>query len=101
MSFRMSLLFFGVPTLVAVAATYAVLPVLDETGLSELGAAWIWMMGPLALLFVAALVAYRMEGHPLTSAGLFARYCIKPIRGREWLWRGARAGDGHLKGRTG
>ena len=86
MSFRMSILFFGVPTLVGVAATYALLPVLDRTGLSQLAAAWIWLTGPLVLLFVAALVAYGLEGHPLTWAALFARYRIQPIRGRDWLW---------------
>ena len=86
MPFRMSVLFFGIPTLVGVVATYALLPVLDEAVLSKLGASWIWMTGPLVLLFVAALVAYRLDANQPTWAGLFERYRIQPIRGRDWYW---------------
>jgi membrane protease YdiL (CAAX protease family) len=37
-------------------------------------------------LIIAALVGYRMEGHPLSWASFASRFRLRPMDGRDWLW---------------
>jgi membrane protease YdiL (CAAX protease family) len=82
----MSLLCFGIPAAVGVVGIYVVLPAFDQAGFPLLWNYVISFAGMFPLLLGAALVAYTLEGNPMSWAGLVARFRVRPIRGREWLW---------------
>jgi membrane protease YdiL (CAAX protease family) len=87
MPFWMSLLHFGVPSLVATLAIYAGVPALDRAGVPLfLNFVVLCTGGPLTLMFLAALAAYRLEGNPLSWARLKERFRLKPLQGKDWLW---------------
>jgi membrane protease YdiL (CAAX protease family) len=43
----------------------------------------------MGLFFVAALVAYRREGNPGAWRAFAARYRLRKLRSKDWLWTGA------------
>jgi hypothetical protein len=81
-----SLLFFGVPAIVAAADHHVLWPWLVSLGLSEENgwhcAYLIWFVG----LFAAALVAYALEGNSLSWRSFRERYRLGSMRWREWGW---------------
>lgn len=81
-----SILLFGIPAAILVAFVYLVIPALDAAGLSPFMAYLVGLLIPLVLMFLAALAAYRLEGSPLTWNDFKARYRLRPMTGRDWLW---------------
>ena len=81
-----SLLFFGVPAIIAALDHHVLWPWLVSLGLSEENgwhcAYLIWFVG----LFVAALVAYTLEGNSLRWRSFRERYRLGPLKWREWGW---------------
>lgn len=82
----MSILFFGIPSLIATLGIYVGIPALDRLGLPMIANFYLMTGIPMMLMFLAALIAYRREGRLLTWAGIKERFRFKPIRGKEWLW---------------
>ena len=76
-----ALLFFGIPSLVATVGVYLVLPALDRAGVPLFWNHILSVVSAMPLMFVAAFAAYRLEGRPLTWAGVRARFRLAPIRG--------------------
>ena len=68
-----SLLLFGIPAAGCAAAYYVLRPWLEHSGVSAITSYVGSLSIPLALMFVAALVAYRLEGNPLTWSAFSAR----------------------------
>lgn len=81
-----SSLFFGIPSAIGWLGIYVGLPALDRAGLPLFWNSMLCIVGPLGLMLAAAFVVYRLEGNPPTWAGLRARFRLKPLQGREWLW---------------
>jgi len=86
MGFGLSLLCFGVPTLMVVVSFYVVTPALAEIGMMPYYAQLIPVCVVLAALLVASIVAYRLEGRPLTWAGLQERFRLHRITGKACVW---------------
>jgi membrane protease YdiL (CAAX protease family) len=45
-----------------------------------------WWIGLMSLYFVGSLIAYRLEGNPLTLSHFANRFRLRKIQGRDWLW---------------
>lgn len=84
--FWQALLFFAIPALVLVFAVYWVLPSLAASGLPVFTAYMVALLIPLVLMLIAALVAYRLEGRPLTWAAFADRFRLRRMTGKDWLW---------------
>lgn len=81
-----SLLLFGIPAVILYAFVYLGIPALETAGATPMNAYLIALGIPLFGMFVAALVAYRIEGNPPGWVGLKARFRLHPMTGRDWLW---------------
>lgn len=82
----LSLLLFGIPSLVATLGIYWAIPTFDKAGLPLLVNFFLFTAGPMVLMLLSALIAYRLEGRPFKWEEIKSRFRIKPIRGREWFW---------------
>jgi hypothetical protein len=86
MSLWRSILFFGIPTVLFYVIIYAIMPYLGESGVNPILNYSLTLTGPVILLFVASLVALKIDGYQLNWTTLKTRFRLKPIRGREWAW---------------
>ena len=82
--FWMSLLFFGIPSAIGTTGLYVVLPILIEAGFPMLLIFILTVSGMFPLLLLAALIAYRLEGHSLSVIDIANRFRIKRLGKREW-----------------
>lgn len=46
----------------------------------------LFAVSPLAFMLVIAFVAYRLEGNPMSWAGVKERFRLEPLTGTDWLW---------------
>jgi membrane protease YdiL (CAAX protease family) len=90
MSLPLSLVLFGLPALSILLLQQVVVPRLDASGVPPL-VNFLVLALPLFLMLVAALGAYRLEGNPWSLAVLAARFRLKKLNGRDWLWTVAAA----------
>ena len=86
MTFWMSVLFFGLPSAIITFAIYAGVPFFDRAGVPLALNFMLMTVGPLALMLVAAFVAYRLEGNPMSWPALKERFRLHPMDGKAWLW---------------
>lgn len=82
----MSLLFFGVPAAIVGAGFYWGIPLLARRSIPFFWSYNLFMGIPILIMFFTAFIAYRLEGHPFTWAGIRSRLRLEPIKGKEWLW---------------
>ncbi len=83
MGWALSLLYFGLPALAMIIGFYVGMPWLERRGLMPYMAYMVSMGLPLLGLLVAALVAYRLEGHPWTWRALLDRFRYQSMTGAE------------------
>jgi membrane protease YdiL (CAAX protease family) len=81
-----SLLCFGIPALLVVFFTYVVMPALRRAGFTPYMSYTVGLTIPLAILLLASLAAYRLEGNPLTWAAFRFRFRLHPIAAGDWVW---------------
>jgi membrane protease YdiL (CAAX protease family) len=81
-----SLLFFGLPSLVAFFCFYVIMPTLIDAGGLPFYAHSIAVIIPMAGLLLAALLTYHLEGNPWTWPALVARFRWRRMDGWAWLW---------------
>ncbi|WP_161634911.1 CPBP family intramembrane glutamic endopeptidase [Leptolyngbya sp. Heron Island J] len=86
MPFWMSLLFFGIPSLITSLSIYVGIPALARAGVPLFVNFLLLTGAPLALLLLSAFVAYRLEGNLFTWVQLKERFRLKPIKGKDWIW---------------
>jgi membrane protease YdiL (CAAX protease family) len=86
MSLPVSLLYFGIPAVVLILFIYGLNPIFLQAGLSPIMSHMLSALIPLVLMFVASLVALRMEGYPVNMASLRDRFRVRRMTGRDWLW---------------
>lgn len=88
MPFLLSLLLFGIPSLVLILATRLVIPWLhQDLGLLPV-LSWFLAGGVLVFipLFLAACIAFRWEGNPWDFATLRSRFRLHRMEKKDWLW---------------
>lgn len=85
MGWGLSLLFFGVPGVLMIAATYVVTPALAAIGMLSYYAEVFPGVVVFAFMLLAALVGYYLEGRPLTWNGLKERFRWRRMTGKLWL----------------
>ncbi len=86
MPFWMSLIFFGIPASIIGIGFYWGIPLLARMGIPFFWSYNLFMGIPAMLMFVAAFVAFRLEGNPFTWEGIGSRLRLKSIKGKEWWW---------------
>ena len=79
-------LFFGIPAIITIFCVYSVFPYLVEHGFSTFVSYAIVLDIPLAIMLVASLVAYRMEGNPMSWPALRDRFRLNRMERKGWLW---------------
>lgn len=84
-----SLLLFGVPTVVFTFFLFVILPAAAARGLDPLLTFHAGFVAPLALMLVAAFVAYRLEGRPWSWAGIRERFRLERPSASTWGWTAA------------
>src|SRR5262245_8809310 len=81
-----SVLLFGIPAAAFSWSVLSLLPSLTRQGYSNYTIFVITFLGPLAVLFLTALVAYRIEGRPWTWANFAGRMRLHRMNRTQWLW---------------
>ena len=67
-------LFFGIPAIITIFCVYSVFPYLVKHGFSTFVSYAIVLDIPLTIMLVASLVAYRIEGNPMSWPALRVRF---------------------------
>ncbi len=86
LGFVQALPFFAVPGLILAAFIWLVQPWLVTIGVSRPVANMLAFTIPNAGLVVASLVAYALEGNPMTWPAFAARFRLGRMTGRAWAW---------------
>jgi len=86
MPFWQSLVFFGIPSLVAAAGHYLLWPLFVGFGVSEEIAYHLQALVAFTFLLVAALVAYVAEGNPLDWSSFKSRFRLFGLDRTGWRW---------------
>ena len=81
-----SILFFGIPAIITILCVYGLSPYLVKHGFSAYISYVIVLDIPLFMMFVASLVAYRMEGNPMNWTALRDRFRLKRLERKGWMW---------------
>jgi membrane protease YdiL (CAAX protease family) len=81
-----SLLFFGVPAVALILLFHLLMPALIRAGLLPFHAYSLALSGLFLGLTVAALIGYRLEGHPMTWGRFTSRFRLRRMDRRDWLW---------------
>lgn len=84
-----SVLYFGIPTVVFTFSLFVVLPAVAASGADPLLTFHAGFVAPLALMLIAAFVAYGREGRPWTWPGIRDRFRLDRPDRRTWLWTAA------------
>ena len=85
-SFFLSILLFGIPALLFYCSLNLVIPRLMESGLSWFLIYNLCLVLPLALLLIAAIVGYRLEGREFNWSSFAKRFRLSPMMLKDWLW---------------
>jgi membrane protease YdiL (CAAX protease family) len=86
MKFWQSLLFFLIPGLYAVLALYIIFPSLMRLGISEENAYNTAHLTGFIGLFIATILALRVEGWPLRWTSIKERLRLKRMDSTAWKW---------------
>jgi membrane protease YdiL (CAAX protease family) len=87
LSFKLSLLYFGIPAAIAIFIVYVIMPLLARYGLPIFYNYFlVYATLPMLALIVAAIVAYRREGNVMAWPELKSRFRLNKMDGRSWLW---------------
>lgn len=87
-----SILLFGIPSLIFTTFLFLLMPAVAARGGSAFAAFHAGFMAPLALMLIAALVAYRLEQGSWSWAGLKDRFRLARLDRRSVLWTVALVG---------
>lgn len=82
----MSSLMFGIPAALYAFTIYILIPLLNKVGISLIVNFFICIVAPLALLLIASLIGYRIEGNKLSWSSLRIRFRLKRMDKKAWIW---------------
>lgn len=80
------MLFFGAPATVMFASFHVLHPWLQSLGHDELTSFLVSLGLLMAFLFFAALLAYKLEGYPMTWGAFAGRMRLPRLRWQDVLW---------------
>ena len=86
MEIGLSLLYFGIPSAILTFSIYTLMQNFHKSGMNDFVNFYLTMVFPLALLMVAALVAYKLEGRAFDWNTLAERFRLRRMTGRDWLY---------------
>jgi membrane protease YdiL (CAAX protease family) len=81
-----ALLYFGIPSAIFSASILGLLPWMIRQGVSPFVTFNVTFGGPLALMLVASIVAYRLEGRPWSMSAFRERMRLGPLDWRLGAW---------------
>ncbi len=80
-----SLLYFGIPGVMLYWNIYYGVPLLAEYGVPLIVSFPLALYGLLGLLFFASLIAYKLEGNPMTWSHLKQRFRLHKVTKKLWI----------------
>jgi len=86
LSFRLSLVYFGIPALCFVAVFWGLMPWLISLEIPAYYAYLFALDIPLIILLLAAVAWLKVEGRPLTWSDLRQRFRLNKMDRQAWLW---------------
>jgi membrane protease YdiL (CAAX protease family) len=86
MPLPLALLYFGIPALIFVLSVYFLIPFFMNRGLTEFMSYSLSLLFPLVLMFIASLVALRMEGYPVSWESIRERFRLRSMNRTDWVW---------------
>jgi membrane protease YdiL (CAAX protease family) len=86
MGLGLSLLYFGIPCGLFSLSILGLLPWMIRAGYSQIVTFFVTFGLPLFLMLIAAFVAHRLEGRPLTWPAIRDRMRLRKPTARDWLW---------------
>ena len=81
-----SILLFGIPSIIFTFFLFVILPAVAARGTDPLVTFHAGFVAPLALMLIAAFVAYRLEGRPWSWAGIRERFRLERPTASTWAW---------------
>jgi len=86
MGLPLALLYFGIPALVFVLSVYYLIPYFMAQGITEFMSYSLSLLIPLIVMFIASLIALRVEGYPLTWNSMKERFRLRRMDRTDWKW---------------
>jgi membrane protease YdiL (CAAX protease family) len=86
MGLGLSILYFGIPSLLFSASILGLLPWMIRQGHSQIFTFFVTFGLPLGAMLVAAFVWHRLEGRPFTWPSIRDRMRLQQPTARDWLW---------------
>jgi len=86
MPLLVALLYFGIPAFVFVISVYYLIPFFMDRGMTEFMSYSLSLLIPLIFMFLASLVALRMEGYPINWTSIKERFRLKKMDRTDWVW---------------
>jgi len=86
MGIKLSLLYFGIPSVICSFFIYYVMQKLHQNGVNDFVNFFVSMVIPLALMLAAALIAYKIEGNSFNWPAFSSRFRLKKLNGKDWLY---------------
>ncbi len=81
-----SLLFFGIPSAVFGFSIYYVMQKLHQHGINDFINFFVSMVTPLALMLLAALIAFKIEGNNFKWSTILTRFRLKRMTKTDWAY---------------
>ena len=81
-----SLLFFGIPSVIFSFSIYFVMQKLHQNGISNFINWYVSMVIPLALMLLAAMIAYKVEGNSFKWSTILTRFRLKRMTKKDWIY---------------
>ena len=81
-----SLLFFGIPSAIFSFSIYFVMQKLHQNGINDFINFYVSMVIPLALMLLAAIIAYKAEGNSFNWSTFLTRFRLKKMTKKDWIY---------------
>ncbi len=81
-----SVLFFAIPSVIFSFFIYYVMQKLHQNGINDFVNFVVSMTTPLALMLVAAIIAYKVEGNSFNWRSFSKRFRLKKMTRKDWIY---------------
>ncbi len=82
-----TIVYWAIPATILYVSHYILVPILiRRTSLPYLIGYLIAWVSTMVLFFIAAVVAYRLEGNPIRLATFTERYRLRRMNRQDWIW---------------